>query len=143
MESVRLILEWVGSIAFALCGLPLALEALKYKKVTLPLSFLLTWITGEVSMLLWALLEKQWVILGANYVPNFVCLCIVVYYWKRPARIKLLPAEISYPMVSGLGATPQSLDDWLASQDSSKPDSIKNYADFDVDFEYDPKRKYH
>lgn len=78
------LLTWIGSIAFAICGVPLAYQGYKeghMREQNWP--FLLLWFVGEVCML------AVWTIRGelamlSNYIFNFICLSAVLYYKIRP-----------------------------------------------------------
>ena len=76
------ILVWVGSILLALCGLPLALEAIRRKCDYTPLTFLLMWYIGEWFCAIYAVSISE-LALTFNYVFNIICISIVLYYNLR------------------------------------------------------------
>lgn len=83
---VEVVLETVGSIAFAACGIPAAWDAIKTKKVGMPWMFMILWSIGEVCMLVWSAMTGHYSMLCFNYGPNFVCLAICLYHKiKEPA----------------------------------------------------------
>lgn len=71
---------WIGSICFAICGLPLAIQCYKDKHASgVNNAFLALWFTGEVCTLIYSLhLQKYPLIL--NYTGNLILLLIVIYY---------------------------------------------------------------
>jgi hypothetical protein len=71
----------LGSLFFAVCGVPPAVSAIRAKECFYSTPFLLMWGMGEGLMILFALLSSQYVLL-VNYVPNAICLGIMVYYNK-------------------------------------------------------------
>lgn len=81
------ILEWVGSVAFALCAVPSAWVAWRTRSVGIPDGTLALWFVGESSMMVWAALHSHWVLLCVNYFPNFLCLVLV-----GAIRLRLLGA---------------------------------------------------
>jgi hypothetical protein len=85
---MALILEWVGSVAFAICAIPTAWEALRSRTVSIHPGTLILWFVGESSMMVWSALEGHWVLLWVNYTPNFLCLCVTlwVYGSQRGSR---------------------------------------------------------
>lgn len=78
MESLALI----GSICFAICGVPGAYEA--YKKGTCDYSwgFLWLWAIGEACLAVYSIHIKEYILL-LNYAGNGICLAIIMYYNKR------------------------------------------------------------
>lgn len=79
------IFSWTGSILLALCGLPLAIDAVKSKQVNISTMFLLMWGLGEVFTLVYVI-YKQENALTFNYVSNIIFLSIVSYYKIRSKR---------------------------------------------------------
>jgi hypothetical protein len=75
METLALI----GSIAFAICGIPAAYIAYKTGKEHSPKSFLLLWLLGEVCYLIYTAHIGQ-MILWLNYIPNLLCLLVMLRY---------------------------------------------------------------
>lgn len=76
---------WIGSILFALCGVPQAFKSIKDGNSDgLSWLFLLMWFFGELLSMVYAIHLKLWPLLF-NYSFNFFCLLIVIYYriWRR------------------------------------------------------------
>lgn len=79
---------WLGSVMFAICGLPQALKARREGHAEgLDLGFLLLWTGGELCTLYAVLgLSTPILYLIFNYLANLVFLAIVWRYkiWPRP-----------------------------------------------------------
>jgi uncharacterized protein with PQ loop repeat len=72
---------WIGSICFALCGLPQAIQTIKTKSARdISVLFLLLWLIGELLMIIYTIVKIKNMPLLLNYVCNFVCLCPILYY---------------------------------------------------------------
>ena len=76
IESIGII----GSILLAVCGLPLAWEALWEKSIDINMRFLYTWTLGELLTLVYV--WGDWILM-LNYGFNLLCLIPVWYYRKR------------------------------------------------------------
>ena len=72
----------LGSICFALCGVPAAYEAWKFKTCSYSWPFLLMWMIGEVLTSAYVIYLMDWILLF-NYAANFICLLIIMYYNKK------------------------------------------------------------
>ncbi len=76
------VLGAIGSVCFAVCGVPAAISALRHKTVDYDWTFLGLWALGELSMIGYALGTWQpWLLL--NYGGNGLCLVIIIYYNKK------------------------------------------------------------
>ncbi len=76
---------WVGSIAFALCGLPQAWECYKHgsAKGISPL-FIALWFIGEICYVISVLMKFGWVSwMMFNYLANLFSIVIIVFYLVR------------------------------------------------------------
>lgn len=72
---------WVGSVCFALCGLPQAIQTIKTKSAKdFSIWFLGLWLVGEVLMIVYTLLKLQNPQLLFNYFVNLLCLLPIIYY---------------------------------------------------------------
>ena len=72
----------VGSTAFGICAVPAAISAIQRGHDGSDWTFLLVWMLGESCMMVWVTLRREW-ILFLNYIPNFICLLIMMYYNGR------------------------------------------------------------
>jgi len=80
-------LGWIGSILFAVCGLPQAIKAIKDGHANgLSHGFLLLWTGGEIFTLLAIFIENPITYLMFNYVTNLMFLIIMWYYKLRPRK---------------------------------------------------------
>lgn len=81
---------WIGSILFAICALPQAIQCAKDGHARgLNWFFLLAWTGGEILTLVYIWPKQDWPLI-ANYAMNFVFLLIMLRYkiWERSARIE-------------------------------------------------------
>lgn len=81
------LLAWSGAICFALCAVPQVVQTIRdgHAKGLAP-SFLAMWFYGEIVMITYTL--PRWETnqqVMANYLLNFICLCVMIYYkiWPR------------------------------------------------------------
>ena len=75
---------WLGSILFALCGLPQAIKSYKEKHSNgLAWGFLLMWLWGEIFTFAYVLPKMDYPLL-ANYVVNFLFLIVIIWYKLFP-----------------------------------------------------------
>ncbi len=72
----------LGSICFALCGVPAAWEAYKNKHCHFAWGFLWLWAVGEILTLIYVLAVQEWILL-LNYGVNLICIIILMYYNQR------------------------------------------------------------
>lgn len=81
------VIGWIGSILFALCGLPQALMAWKNKNSDgLSWIFLMMWFFGEVFTFTYVVTKEDVLPLLVNYSLNFVFLLIIMWYKLFPKR---------------------------------------------------------
>ena len=74
------IVGWIGSILFAVCGIPQAVKSYKEKHSDgVSLSFILLWLFGEIFSLIYVMGKDLPPIL-CNYVVNLVCIFIILRY---------------------------------------------------------------
>ena len=79
------IISWLGSICFALCGIPQAWQSYKQGHSNgLSYLFLGLWFMGEALTIVYVASEIGSVPLLVNYGCNFVCLVIVIRYRMFP-----------------------------------------------------------
>jgi len=77
---------WLGSVLFALCGLPQAIQSYKQKHSNgLTWMFLLMWFFGEVFTFAYVLPKMDYPLL-ANYVVNFAFLIVIIWFKLFPKR---------------------------------------------------------
>mgnify|MGYP000418236679 CR=1 FL=1 len=80
MESIG----WIGSVLFAMCGLPQAVECAKHGHARgLSWGFLLMWLGGEVFTIAYVVWKGSDPILLANYLVNLIFLAIMLRYKIR------------------------------------------------------------
>ena len=70
------VLGVIGSVCFAISGVPAAVEAIRKRTCAYNWSFLGLWFVGEACCIGYALLTGQWVLL-LNYIPNMACLLVL------------------------------------------------------------------
>lgn len=82
------LIGWIGSICFALCGAPQAIQCVRQGHACgLSHSMLALWFLGEICYII-----SVWATLGfilwmmANYILNLVWLSIIAYYSVRPRQ---------------------------------------------------------
>ena len=76
---------WIGSILFAICGLPQALQSFKQGHSNgLTWSFLLMWFFGELFTLIYIIPKQDWPLIF-NYTMNMGFLLVILKFkiWKR------------------------------------------------------------
>ena len=73
------IMGWLGSLMLASCALPLAIEALKYKRIALNRAFFHLWFWGEVLVCTYVAYQGPSPLL-VNYAVNILCLLVVWRY---------------------------------------------------------------
>jgi uncharacterized protein with PQ loop repeat len=78
------IIGWIGSILFAICGLPQAIECYKAGHSRgLSWAVLLCWFFGEIFTIIYVF-PKMDLPLLFNYVLNMVFLIVMLYYKIKP-----------------------------------------------------------
>lgn len=78
------IIGWIGSILFAVCGLPQAIECYKAGHSRgLSWAFLLCWFGGEVFTIIYIFPKADYPLLF-NYALNMVFLSVMLYYKIKP-----------------------------------------------------------
>ena len=75
------VINIIGNLALALCALPLAIQAYRFKKISIDLPFLILWTLGEVCVMMYTMSIKEWALVG-NYSVNTICLLIIWRYRK-------------------------------------------------------------
>jgi hypothetical protein len=74
-----------GSICFAICGMPQAIQCAKDGHANgLSWSFLLLWFCGEIFTIAYIWPKQDWILLS-NYILNFASLLLMLRYkiWNR------------------------------------------------------------
>lgn len=78
---------WIGSMLFALCGVPQAIQSYKQKHSDgLSSVFLLMWFLGEVLSFAYAITKDDVLPIITNYVLNFSLLLVIIWYRLFPQR---------------------------------------------------------
>jgi len=83
---------WIGSMAFMLCGAPLAYSAWKKKRANENWGFLLLWTIGELFSIIYAL-NKDVLPILVNYVINLAFLGVVWRYQLWPISLRAQSVE--------------------------------------------------
>jgi uncharacterized protein with PQ loop repeat len=84
---------WIGSVLFAVCGLPQAVECIKKGNAHgMTWSFLILWFLGEVFTLPYIINSGQLPLLF-NYTLNFCFVVVILYYKIKPRKT---PQKIGY-----------------------------------------------
>lgn len=75
---------WIGSLLFALCGLPQALQSIREGHSNgLNWFFLLAWLFGELLTVAYVMPKHDWPLLF-NYGTNLIFLGIMTAYKVKP-----------------------------------------------------------
>jgi uncharacterized protein with PQ loop repeat len=80
------VIGWIGSICFAICGIPQAWQCIKqgHAKGISPL-FLALWFAGEVCYILGVYIQFGFVLwMMVNYLFNVALVSIMIYYSLCP-----------------------------------------------------------
>ena len=82
------IIGWIGSISFAVCGIPQAWKSYKQGHSRgMDSSFLLLWFLGEACMIVYTV-QFNSVQLLFNYILNFTCLLFIIKFKVYERNIK-------------------------------------------------------
>lgn len=81
------IISWIGSLLLAMCGLPLAIEAIKTKQCNISNSFLAMWGLGELFVVIYTVYKNESA-LTFNYISNIVFISILLYYKVKNSIMK-------------------------------------------------------
>ena len=77
---------WLGSLLFALCGLPQAIQSYKDKNsYGLNWLFIIAWFFGEIFTLVY-IIPKGDIPLIVNYSVNLIFVVIIAYYKIYPKK---------------------------------------------------------
>ncbi len=84
------LLGWIGSIGFALCGLPQVMQCIRQGHARgLSPWFLGLWLLGEICYVTAVLLEFGWVAwMMTNYVMNILWIVVMFRYLVWPRKSK-------------------------------------------------------
>lgn len=74
---------YIGSICFAICGIPPAVEAIRKGYCEYPKSFLWLWFIGEIATTIYVIAIAKYILL-INYIVNLLCLMVLL--WKNRSR---------------------------------------------------------
>lgn len=82
-----IILGWIGSICFAVCGIPQAAQCARQGHARgISMLFLVLWLIGEICYATAMCMEFGWVWwMMTNYIFNTICLLVIFRYrlWPR------------------------------------------------------------
>lgn len=79
------VIGWIGSVAFALCGIPQAWECFKNRSARgiSPL-FISLWLTGEVCYVVSVLMKFGWVHwMMFNYLANLFSIAVIIFFLMK------------------------------------------------------------
>ncbi len=76
------VIALIGSLAFAISAAPAAYAAYKAGTCTYNKAFLALWGIGEICYIFYMTATAQPLLL-VNYVPNFLCLLVIMHYNNR------------------------------------------------------------
>lgn len=80
------IMGLIGSLLFATCAIPQAIECIKAGHSRgLNSFFLLAWAGGEIFTIAYVWPKQDWILLG-NYFFNGLCVAIMLYYKIRERK---------------------------------------------------------
>ena len=76
------IIGWIGSVAFAMCGIPQAWGCFRNKSARgINPAFIALWLIGEVCYVISVLMKFGWVHwMMFNYMLNIVSITVITYY---------------------------------------------------------------
>ena len=79
---------WIGSIAFAFCGLPQAGECFKNRSAKgIHPVFVGLWLIGEVCYVVSVLMKFGWVNwMMFNYMANIFSIAVIIFYLMKDSR---------------------------------------------------------
>ena len=82
---------WLGSVAFALCGIPQAWECHKHRSAAgINPIFVCLWLVGELCYIISVLMKFGWVIwMMFNYTANLFSIAVIVFYLINDRRKEL------------------------------------------------------
>lgn len=87
---------WIGSILFAICGLPQAVQCAKNGHSRgLNWFFLLAWLFGEIFTIIYVWPKADYILLS-NYFVNLIFLAIMIRYKIVERDSKKIEAELSF-----------------------------------------------
>ncbi len=82
------IIGWIGSVAFAMCGIPQAWECFKNKSAKgINPAFAGLWLIGEICYVISVLMKFGWVHwMMFNYTANILSVFVIIYYLVNDRR---------------------------------------------------------
>lgn len=82
---------WIGSVAFAICGIPQAWECFKNESARgINPAFVALWLIGEVCYVASVLMKFGWVHwMMFNYMVNIFSIAVITLYIMRDRRKKV------------------------------------------------------
>lgn len=75
-------IETIGSILLALCGLPETIRTIKNKRCDIGYIMLFSWLGGELCLTIFAINCEQYILL-INYLTNIFFISIMLAYKER------------------------------------------------------------
>jgi len=87
------VIGWIGSVAFAICGLPQAWECYKNKSAQgINPTFVGLWLIGEVAYVVSVLMKFGWVSwMMFNYIANLFSIAVIVFYLLKDKTESPIP----------------------------------------------------
>lgn len=84
------LIGWIGSVAFALCGIPQAWECFKQKSARgINPGFVGLWLVGEVCYVASILMKFGWVTwMMFNYTANIFSIAVIIYYLIHDRKLR-------------------------------------------------------
>ncbi len=84
---------WIGSIAFAICGIPQAWECYKNNSAKgINPAFVTLWLLGEVCYVISVLMKFGWVgWMMFNYVANIISVFVIIFYMVKDKQQPVTP----------------------------------------------------
>jgi len=84
------LIGWIGSVAFALCGIPQAWECIKQKSARgINPVFVALWLVGEICYVASILMKFGWVTwMMFNYTANIFSIAVITFYLLRDRKLR-------------------------------------------------------
>jgi uncharacterized protein with PQ loop repeat len=87
------LIGWIGSVAFAVCGIPPAWECYKNKSAKgINPTFIGLWLLGEVCYVISILMKFGWVNwMMFNYIANLLSIGVIIFYLLKDNKLTAVP----------------------------------------------------
>jgi len=82
------VIGWIGSVAFAFCGIPQAWECFKNRSAKgINPFFIGLWLIGEICYVVSVLMKFGWVHwMMFNYIVNIFSIAVITFYMMRDRK---------------------------------------------------------